>query len=341
MRIAILGAKGGCGRTVTALTLAYGLALEGREVTLLELLPPGRGPNLDPDWSGPFRYKATALDGAPSAASVKTAIEAAGVTGNVVLDPPPLSPADVAELLAILDLVLQPLHPDPLDLRAGRRFIEALDRLAPGWKATPPRWVLHVDPVQSLRGSLALVDSLVRDWPQDRLPPMVLPWTLPLFTRPALRGLMIGQLPPPLAASCRILAIAALTLAEGSPEELLMPRTLEARMPDELKARYRGEDRDLAEKVQGLAADLALIGNGEAPSRSDLLGAPVLQGWSEVPFAATRLTGRGSGHPRLGNPDNLTTSMAVVINEPEGWARTLSRYYRLGRPARNPAEPIQ
>jgi hypothetical protein len=111
-------------------------------------------------------------------------------------------------------------------------------------------------------------------------------------------------------------------------------------MPEELKARYRGEDRDLAEKFQGLAADLAGIANGEAPAPSDLLGAPVLQAWTEVPYAASRLSGQGRGHPRLGDPRNLTTSMAVVVNEQEGWARTLSRYYRLGRRARSPEEPI-
>ncbi len=341
MRIAILGSKGGGGRSITALALAHGLALEGREVTLLELVAPGRASGLDPERRWPFRHQAVEIEAAPSGATVMAAIEASGVTGDVVLDPPPLAAKDVMELLPSLALVLLPVHPDPLDLHAGRTFIEALDRLRPGWKATPPRWVLHVDPVQSLRGSLSLVDLLVRGWPQDRLPPMVLPWSLPLFTRPALGGLVTGELPPALAASCRILAISALTIAEGSPEEVLMPRTLEARMPEELKARYRGEERDLAEKIQGLAADLARIGNGEGPSASDLLGSPVLHGWAEVPFAATRLTGRGNGHPRLGNPETLTTSMAVVVNEKEGWARTLSRFYRLGRRARNSIEPIQ
>ncbi|HVZ01448.1 MAG TPA: DUF6634 family protein [Dongiaceae bacterium] len=340
MRFAIVGAKGGSGRSVTALALAHGLALQGREVTLLEVLVPGRSPSINPGQSWPFGYRAIGLEEAPSGASIMSALAATEVGGDVVLDPPPLPPAELAELLPSLALVLLPLHPDPLDLKAGRAFLEELDRLGPGWKATPPRWVLHVDPVQSLRGSLALVDLLVRGWPKDRLPPMVLPWSLPLFTRPMLRGLLSAELPPRLAASCRILAIAALTIAEGSPEELLMPRILQEQIPEELQDRYRGEDRDLAEKVQGLAADLAMIGNGEGPSQSDLLGSPVLQSWAEVPFTATGLTGRGSGHPRLGSPETLTTSIAVVINEREGWARTLSRYYRLARKARTPQEPL-
>lgn len=336
MRIAILGAKGGSGRSITALALAHGLALEGRAVTLLELLPPGRASGIEPDRPWPFAYKALSLDGMPSGAKVMAAIEATTVMGDVILDPPPLSAADVVELLPSLALVLFPLHPDPLDLRAGSAFIEELDRLRPGWKAMPPRWVLHVDPIQSARGSLALIDLLVRNWPQDRMPPPVLPWSMPLLSRPALCGLLCGTLVPKLATTCRILACAVLQIAEGSPDELLMPRTLEERMPDELKARYRGEDRDLAEKFQGLAADLALIGNGEGPGPSDLLGSPILQAWAEVPFAAIRLTGTGKGHPRLGDSEILTTSIAVVVNETERWARTLSRYYRLGRPARNP-----
>jgi hypothetical protein len=330
----MLGGKGGSGRSTLSLILAHGLALLDREATLLECILPGRQPGLMPD-QAPFRYLPVALDEPPSGTVLAERLGGAEVTGDVVFDVPPLPAGEAAKLLGAFDLVLMPVHPDPADLGAARHFLEELDRIEPGWKAVPPRWVVHVDPVQSMRGSLSLVDALVKGWRSQSMPPLVLPWTVPYLGRPDLRALGAGApVTGSLAAACRILAITATELV-AAPQEILLPRVLEERLPDDLKARFRGEDRSLAEKLQGLAFDVAAIRGGEGPMPTDLLGAPVLDDWSLEPFQAQLLAGTARGHPRLGSGP-VRTSMAVLVDENEGWGRTLSRYYRLGRKARRP-----
>ena len=334
MKVGIVGVKGGAERSTTALVLGHGLALEERSVTLLECVLPGRKPGLAPGSELPFRYLPVAVEGDMMGATLEARMAEAGTSGDLVLDLPPLTPEDTARLLPVLDLVLVPLHPDPADLAATRAFLEALDALAPGWKATPPRWVLHVDPVQSLRNSLSLVDALVKGWTSPSLPPLVLPWSLPRLSRPDLRVLGSGKaVGGSLAATCRILALAAIEIAQASPEDVLLPRSLGARLPEELSARFHGEDRSLAEKLAGLAADVAAIKAGEGPAPTDLLGAPVLDHWSLEPYQAQLLAGNTRGHPRL-RTGPVRTSMAVLVDEDEGWARTLSRFYRLGSKAK-------
>ncbi len=331
----MLGNKGGGGRSTVSLVLAHGLALLDREVTLVECVMPGRQPGLLPDQSPPFRYLPIALDELPSGAVLADRIGSAEVTGDVVFDAPPLPVREAATLLGLFDLILLPVHPDPLDLNAARHFLEELDGIEPGWKAVPPRWVIHVDPIQSLRGSLSLVDALVKGWRSESMPPLVLPWTLPHLSRPDLRALGSAALVTGgLAATCRVLAIAATELV-ATPQEILLPRVLEERLPDDLRSRYWGEDRSLAEKLQGLAFDVAAIRGGEGPQPTDLMGVPVLDDWSLEPFQAQLLAGTARGHPRLGSGP-VRTSLAVLVDEDEGWSRTLSRYYRLGRKAKRP-----
>lgn len=44
-----------------------------------------------------------------------------------------------------------------------------------------------------------------------------------------------------------------------------------------------------------------------------------------------RLFGRVTGHPRLREGARIFTSPYLRVNPAEGWARTWSRYYRLGK----------
>lgn len=81
-----------------------------------------------------------------------------------------------------------------------------------------------------------------------------------------------------------------------------------------------------------LAAHLAVIALAEAgPSQSDLAGAPVLDRWIPMLEFTGRvlLCGRVTGHPVLGD-DHIHTSQLFGLGD--GWARTFSRWYRLGTP---------
>jgi hypothetical protein len=339
VKIGLLGTKGGSGRSTTAQVLANGLVLEGQETTLLEFIPAGHPPALTPTQPPAFQYEPVVLDRDATGATLAKRIADAPGSGCLVIDFPSLAPREAAAVLPALDLAFVPVHPEPADLAAARSLLETLNAL-PAAKSGPPRWVVHIDEIQSLRGPLSLIDQLVVGWPSNSLPPMVLPWTLPRFIRAQLRQLASGaRVSDTLASACRILALAAQQVTSVEPDDLLLPKAFEDKLPETLKSRFRGEDRSLWEKLAGLAADVAAIHSGEGPRPSDLLGTPVLDNWSLEPFRAHLLAGTVRGHPRLGDSP-VRTTMAILVDEDQGWARTLSRFYRLGRKAkRRPVDP--
>jgi hypothetical protein len=92
------------------------------------------------------------------------------------------------------------------------------------------------------------------------------------------------------------------------------------RTPDEI--------RDL---LQRLRRERPYLQRGEIPPEIDLSKAPILDNWAFSIEPRRRLIGTVTGHPRL--PDGwITTSPLVWIDPDRGVARTISRYYRLGRP---------
>ena len=78
---------------------------------------------------------------------------------------------------------------------------------------------------------------------------------------------------------------------------------------------------------------LRAIAAAEAgPSDTDLAQAPLLSDWKAAiaPLGHVILWGKVSDHPLLGNA-SITTSQLIAVNLGAGWARTASRWYRLGR----------
>ena len=73
------------------------------------------------------------------------------------------------------------------------------------------------------------------------------------------------------------------------------------------------------------------IRNGFVPGEAELAGAPVLSHWTVevLPGGLPYLIGEVSGHPQLAD-GWCTTSVLLAADLELGWARTLSRYYRLG-----------
>ena len=62
---------------------------------------------------------------------------------------------------------------------------------------------------------------------------------------------------------------------------------------------------------------------------AELNGAPTLNGWAPVMRPIGGLSGFVEGHPVLGTR-HIVTSQLFAIDEQRGWARTFSRFYRLG-----------
>ncbi|WP_270933296.1 DUF6634 family protein [Falsiroseomonas oryzae] len=86
------------------------------------------------------------------------------------------------------------------------------------------------------------------------------------------------------------------------------------------------------QRLAGLLHDLRRIAGGLPPDPGHLRSAPQLDGWSITSRPSACLTGVVSGHPTASGP-RIITSDLWVIAPTAGWARTMSRLYRLGDPA--------
>ncbi len=78
------------------------------------------------------------------------------------------------------------------------------------------------------------------------------------------------------------------------------------------------------------AFDRLTAGNG--PDTAELAAAPILSGWrrSLVPCLEPVLIGQVAEHPRLPGQRRVATSRLLALDPDRGWARTVSRWYRLG-----------
>ncbi|WP_206735217.1 DUF6634 family protein [Bosea sp. Tri-44] len=93
--------------------------------------------------------------------------------------------------------------------------------------------------------------------------------------------------------------------------------------------------RELVEKITAASADLRRLEKGWLPSGADLSSAVTLEGWVIGVDPQTNQTvfwGRSIGHPILGDR-LIMTSPVLWVSKDRTIARTLSRWYRLGKPA--------
>ncbi|MCG6114073.1 MAG: hypothetical protein MEQ84_02645 [Mesorhizobium sp.] len=102
------------------------------------------------------------------------------------------------------------------------------------------------------------------------------------------------------------------------------------------KSGATSQDEAFERELMGLTSllsDMARVGRGirvEELARE----APVLDRWAHGQRPASCLVGVSTGHPGLpGNGRAIVTSDLVLMSEDGSWARTRSRWYRLGRPA--------
>lgn len=84
--------------------------------------------------------------------------------------------------------------------------------------------------------------------------------------------------------------------------------------------------------LRSLAEDLQRVEQGFRPDLTDLEDAPFLDEYVVTTRVMPVLAGNVRGHPLLGDTF-VNTSGLWMLSPTLGWARTLSRFYRLGRPA--------
>ena len=83
-------------------------------------------------------------------------------------------------------------------------------------------------------------------------------------------------------------------------------------------------------RLESLASHLRVLAAGGMPSPAEVASAPLLEFYSFCHRPAECIQGYVSGHPTLEGP--MTTSEVWTASPEHGWARTLSRLYRLGQP---------
>lgn len=95
------------------------------------------------------------------------------------------------------------------------------------------------------------------------------------------------------------------------------------------------DGRNRRERLAEMLRDLDRLRGGWLPSKHDLAAAPRLAQWRSVEIFGSRLTalfGRCEGHPVLGSRPIMTWPLVAFDGESHLWARTVSRFYSLGRP---------
>ena len=83
-----------------------------------------------------------------------------------------------------------------------------------------------------------------------------------------------------------------------------------------------------------LARVMIAIRAAEArPSVAEIAEAPILERWRVLisPQGTPVIWGQVSGHPRL-DDTMISTSRLIALNQRAGWARSISRWFRLGKP---------
>jgi hypothetical protein len=94
-------------------------------------------------------------------------------------------------------------------------------------------------------------------------------------------------------------------------------------------------DYQLARLI-ALVDDMKEIRSGVSPERL-AASPPILERWAMARRPAICLMGLSAGHPLLpGDGRAIVTSDLCLLADDQTWARTLSRWYRLGRPAESP-----
>ncbi|MGN6145417.1 MAG: DUF6634 family protein [Mesorhizobium sp.] len=86
-------------------------------------------------------------------------------------------------------------------------------------------------------------------------------------------------------------------------------------------------------RMAALVADIERIASGVSPGEL-ARDVPILDHWSVNHRAIPCLVGLSTGHPALPGVERpIVTSDLWMLSTDLLWARTLSRWYRLGRPA--------
>ncbi|MFW5816330.1 MAG: AAA family ATPase [Wenzhouxiangella sp.] len=119
--IAVINAKGGCGKTTIATSLASALAWEGHLVALADMDPQ----RSSADWLAQRPATAPPVTGVVDASE-----RPAADTDTLILDTPAgLAGGELDQIIRRAQTVVVPVMPSPVDMRAAWRFLSHLQEL--------------------------------------------------------------------------------------------------------------------------------------------------------------------------------------------------------------------
>ena len=97
----------------------------------------------------------------------------------------------------------------------------------------------------------------------------------------------------------------------------------------------------MACRYRSLADDLERIARGDHPDEAELRDAPRLSDWRVYIHPVPNLLGIVVGHPEIGDGRLCRTSELITFDPTGGYARTFSRFYRLGPRATGHATDLE
>lgn len=162
--IVVANAKGGCGKTTLSTSLAGGLAHRGRSVSLVDLDPQQSSTQwLEVRQRGSLpRIEGISLPAGDRLTYGRTIAALRGQCDYVVLDAPAgIGGQNLDTLLRVARVVLVPVLPSPIDIRATTRFLQKL-MLSPVYRRHPRRLAVIANRVRDNSRAYDQLDLFLR-----------------------------------------------------------------------------------------------------------------------------------------------------------------------------------
>ncbi|GEO97870.1 hypothetical protein GCM10007887_01530 [Methylobacterium haplocladii] len=333
----MFGASGRTDAAHASLMLVDAILVEGGAARFVRVTLPGDAelpkPQYRPD--DLVVVQATAADVGEIRAIVVEEIAAARRSeADLVLDLPAacLVEPDVLDGIEVPVIVV---GPTPFDEHAAAFLLHALAEIpVPVGGKLPWPWLLGCG-----RGNACAASAFERDMGRISCgmdmarTPRVFPVTWPTLSKAEALRILVGD------RSARTLALglpllASLRAAREKPDAPAIDAGSLASAPGaDANTGKTSHRRDVGDRLRDLADALQAIEDYDAPTQIELDCAPRIEDWKSARREVRVVTGRVYGHPDIADGRPIVTS-DLYASDGTSWARTLSRYYRLGEPAR-------